>query len=204
MPKKVKILNSEAGYNLLANYYSQREKYWDSFEKGRVLSLLGNVKNKKILDVGAGTGRLAIRLAKLGAEVTALDISEIMLNNLKLKIKNFKLNIAIGDAENLPFDDESFDIVIATFLIVHLKDTKRFFEETHRVLKPGGLFLLTNINQKNPPEIETKQGKIKIESYYHHPRKIREALEELAFGIEKEEFIKEGCVWINQILLCQK
>ena len=54
----------------------------------------------------------------------------------------------MGEAEDLPLADGSFAIVIATFLIVHLKDLKRFFAEVYRVLKPGGKFLVTNINQR--------------------------------------------------------
>ncbi len=198
---KKQILNSKAGYNLVASVYNKKEKYFDSFEKGRVLPLLGNVENKKILDVGTGTGRLAVRLAKAGADIVALDISEGMAE--KLKAISYKLKAVVGDAEDLPFKNESFDIVIATFLIVHLKNPRRFFEETYRVLKQGGLFLVTNINQRKAPAIKTKDGLIEIESYYHRPEKIRQALEELAFGIEKEEFVKEGGVWVNQIILAR-
>ena len=51
------------------------------------MPLLGDVKDKKILDVGAGTGRLALRLAKLGAEVMALDVSEEMIKKIKKDLK---------------------------------------------------------------------------------------------------------------------
>ena len=165
MKSKTIVLNSKAGYDLVADYYHKKEKYWDSFEKGEVMPLLGDVKNMKILDVGAGTGRLALRLANFGAEVTVLDISEEMLK----KIKDSRLKIVIGDAENLSFDDECFDIVIATFLIVHIKDLDRFFSEVYRVLKPGGIFLVTNINQRKPPEVKTEKGMVVIESFYHRP-----------------------------------
>lgn len=202
MAKKVNVLNSEQGYNLLADYYNKREKYWDTFEKDRVLPLLGDLSGKKILDVGAGTGRLAIRLAKFGGEVTALDVSEEMLK--KIKNKNSKIKIVIGEAENLEFEAESFDFVIATFLIVHLKDLPRFFDEVYRVLKPGGIFLVTNINQRKAPAIDTKEGMVEIESYYHRPEMVVEELENLAFGIVKNEFVKEGEVWINQIVVAQK
>jgi ubiquinone/menaquinone biosynthesis C-methylase UbiE len=110
----------------------------------------------------------------------------------------------IGDCENMPFDDGGFDVVVSAFHIVHLKDLKRFFDEAYRVLKPGGKFLVTNINQKRPPEIKTKEGMIEIESYYHRPEEVKEVLEELAFGIEKEIFVKEGEVWVNQIMLASK
>jgi len=200
---KIKVLNSQKGYNLAAADYDKKESYLDSFENDKLLPLLGDLKEKKVLDVGAGTGRLAMRLSRLGAKVVALDISSEMLGVLKMKSQNL-IDTVEGDAENLPFVDENFDVVISAFHIVHLKNLKRFFDEAYRVLKPGGKFLVTNINQKRPPEIKTKEGMIEIESYYHRPEEVREVLEELAFGIEKEEMIKEGGVWINQIVLATK
>lgn len=205
MTKKIKIHNSTTGYNLISLVYDKKEAYLNSFEKNKVLALLGDVKNKKILDVGAGTGRLAIPLARRGAAVTACDISKEMLarlkNKIKTKIKN--LEIVEGDAEVLPFADQTFDIVVAAFLLVHIKDPRRVFDEVYRVLRPGGLFLVTNINQKDPPALETPVGEIKIKSYYHRPERIREMLEALAFSIKKEVFVKESGVWINQIILAR-
>jgi ubiquinone/menaquinone biosynthesis C-methylase UbiE len=93
--------------------------------------------------------------------------------------------------------------VVAAFLIVHLKDPTRFFDEAYRVLKPNGKLIVTNINQKEAPEVETKQGVIKIDSYYHRPEKIREILESLAFGVE-ETVVKEKDVWVNQIVVAKK
>ncbi|MBI5222695.1 MAG: class I SAM-dependent methyltransferase [Candidatus Magasanikbacteria bacterium] len=201
MPK-IRVLNSKSGYNLAADYYASKEKYWDSFEKDRVLPMLGNLNGKKVLDVGAGTGRLALRMTKLGAQVTALDVSDEM--SKKLQIKNCKLKIITGDAEDLPFKDGSFDVVVATFLVVHLKYLRRFFEEAYRVLKDGGLFLVTNINQRKAPAVKTKDGLIEIKSFYHRPEAVVELLEEMAFSIEKNEFVKEGENWVNQIILCAK
>ncbi|MFA6427482.1 MAG: class I SAM-dependent methyltransferase [Candidatus Magasanikbacteria bacterium] len=212
MSKKIVLYNSEEGYDLAAQNYDKKKAYLDSFEKDVLFDVLGDVSGKKILDVGAGTGRVSIELAKRGAHVVALDVSEKMLEKIKdsrLRLTTdgqarLKIKKIVGDAESLPFEDESFDGVVAAFLIVHLKDPQRFFDEVYRVLKPGGFFVVTNINQKRPPEVETKQGKIIIESYYHRPEKIRELLEGLAFGIEEEKFVKEGEVWINQIIRCRK
>lgn len=203
---KTKILNSQAGYDLAAFDYDKKESYLDSFERDKLLPLLGDLKGKNVLDVGAGTGRLTMRLAKLGADVTALDVSEKMLEEIKRKLKRnlTEINIVVGDCESMPFEDESFDVVVSAFHVVHLKDLRRFFDEVYRVLKPGGKFLVTNINQRRPPEIKTKQGMIEIESYYHRPEKVRKMLEELAFGIEKEVFVKEGEVWVNQIIIVIK
>src|SRR3989344_8317006 len=125
MPKKAKVLPSEAGYNLAADFYDEKEKYLNSFEQNKLLPLLGDIKDIKILDIGAGTGRLSVLLANRGARVTALDVSPKMLEKIK-KAKNQEIKIVIGDAENLPFADNTFDIVVAAFLIVHLKDPTKF------------------------------------------------------------------------------
>ncbi len=200
--QKIKTFDTASGYDLAASFYDKKEKYLNSFEKGHILSLLGSVQGKRILDVGAGTGRLALDLIKAGAQVTALDLSKNMLNQLKQKTS--KVKIVLGDAENLPFEEKSFDAVIAAFLIVHLKEPLIFFDQVYRVLKEGGIFVCTNINQKEPPPIETTRGIIKIESYYHRPEKILEDLQNLAFTIKEEKIIKEKDVWINQIIVAQK
>jgi len=187
---------------LAAKDYDKKQEYLNSFEKGRVLPLLGNLSGKKVLDVGAGTGRLSLMLAAAGANVLAFDISGEMLKVLKQK--NSKIETMVGDAEDLMMVDNTFDIVVAAFLVVHLKDLTHFFDEVYRVLKPGGKFLVTNINQKEPPLVATKNGMIKIESYYHRPEKVKEKLEDLAFTILREEMVKEKDVWVNQIILAEK
>jgi len=195
-------MTSPAGYDFVASGYDQKEAYLNSFEKERVVPLLGDLKGKSLLDVGAGTGRLSVLFAKKGAQVTALDISPQMLKELKKKAPAIKTTV--GDAESLPFPNDTFDFVVAAFLIVHLKDPTRFFDEAYRVLKDGGRLVVTNINQKEPPEIKTPKGVIKIESYYHRPEKIREVLESLAFEIKDEIIVKEKELWVNQIVAAQK
>lgn len=201
MPK-IKIFNSVSGYDLAAADYDKKEKYLNSFEQNKLLPLLGTIKNKEILEVGAGTGRLTTQLIHFGARLTALDISPQMLEILKKK--NSKLKTIVGDAESLPFADNTFDMVIAVFLIVHLKDPKIFFDEAYRVLKDGGCLVITNINQKEAPEVKTKDGIIKIESYYHRPDQVVEELENLAFKIEKNIFVYEQDTWVNQIIVASK
>lgn len=202
MSKKIPVVKSAAGYDLAAGGYDKKEPYLNSFEQGRLIPLLGDVKEKKILDVGAGAGRLAVALAKNEAVVTALDVSAEMLKMLARK--NRQIHTVVGNAEAMPFPDNHFDIVLAAFLIVHLKNPTRFFDEAYRVLKDGGRLFVTNINQKDPPRVPTPQGEIVIESFYHRPERLREILESLAFEIEKEVFIKEVEVWQNQIIVAKK
>lgn len=202
MARKIKIFGALSGYNLAAKYYDKKEKYLNSFEKNKLLPLLGDMDEKKILDVGAGTGRLSLFFKKVGAQVIALDISPKMLEILRSKDSTVKT--IVGDAEKLPFNNNTFDIVAAAFLIVHLNDPTRFFDEAYRVLKDGGLLVFTNINQKEAPLVKTTNGEIKIESFYHRPDEIKIILNKLAFKIEKELLVKEGDVWVNQIVIARK
>jgi len=199
--KKIQILDAQAGYDLAAFSYDKKEKYLNSFEDKEMLKILGDLKNKKVLDVGAGTGRLSVKLSEAGGSVTALDISEKMLEILHQK--NKKIITVVGDAEDLPFSDDSFDIIVGAFLVVHLKNPAIFFAEAYRVLKNGGILLITNINQKEPPEIATPKGNIKIVSFYHQPENLKEKLDELAFTVA-EKVVSTSEVWVNQILKCIK
>lgn len=199
---KVKMMSSQNGYDLAAKKYDQKNSYLNSFEKNYLFDALGEITGKKVLDVGAGTGRLSVELYKKGGMVTALDISEKMLNELNKKNKNIATIAA--DAENMPFNENSFDIVCAAFLIVHLKNPIVFFDEVYRVLKNDGLMIVTNINQKDPPKVKTDEGDIIVESYYHRPEKIIDMIKSLAFNVEKEIFVREKGVWINQIIIAKK
>jgi len=202
MKKNIPHLTPAAGYDLHAEFYDAKLGYLNGFEQNQLLPLLGNVKNKTILDVGAGTGRLAVKLINAGATLTALDASGQILKILHQK--NTATKTIIADAENLPFPDNSFDIIIAAFLIVHLKNPALFFQESYRVLKQAGQFVLTNINQKKPPAVKIKNGLITIESYYHRPEKIITLLEKKFFQIQKNIFIRDKDVWQNQIILAVK
>ncbi len=200
--KKTKLLNPAIGYDLYAPFYDKRLAYLDSFEQFQFLPNLGDVKNKKILDVGAGTGRLSLRLKEKGADVTAIDVSSEILKILNKKNKNILTIVA--NADSLPFPNNSFDIITAAFLIVHLKNLKHFFGESYRVLKPGGILAITNINQKHPPELKTNKGKIIIESYYHRPENVVAELEKNLLTVIKNIIIKDKDVWINQIIIAKK
>ncbi len=202
MRAKVRVLPPHEGYDLAAADYDKKENYLNSFEQGRLLPFFDDIAGRNILDVGAGTGRLAVELARRGAIVTALDISGEMLKVLARKSKYVRL--AVGEAEDLSFPAGAFDWVLAVFLITHLKNPARFFDEAYRALKDGGRLLVTNINQKEPPEIKTKDGIIKIESYYHRPEALRQQLEELAFQVEEEIFVREGENWVSQIVVARK
>ncbi len=94
------------------------------------------------LEVGCGTGYFTLNLLQLGVidRATATDISPGMLGRLQANAERLGLSVetVAGDAERLPFDDESFDLVLGHAVLHHLPDLDRAFGEFARVLRPGG------------------------------------------------------------------
>ncbi len=94
------------------------------------------------LEVGCGTGYFTLNLLQLGVidRPTATDISPGMLGQLQANADRLGLSVetVAGDAGRLPFDDESFDLVLGHAVLHHLPDLDRAFAEFARVLRPGG------------------------------------------------------------------
>jgi ubiquinone/menaquinone biosynthesis C-methylase UbiE len=94
------------------------------------------------LEIGAGTGYFSLNLVQAGviANVTATDISAGMLETLQDNASELGVSVATKqtDADQLPFGDESFDLVFGHAVLHHIPDLDRAFAEFHRVLRPGG------------------------------------------------------------------
>jgi len=117
---------------------------WTDFSWGRELKLLGNVKDKDILELGCGGGQNAIVLAKWGAKPVGLDISEEQVKFARGLAKKERVKVAfhIGNMEDLSaFEAESFDIVLSAFAIEYADDIPAVFREVFRVLRKSGSFV---------------------------------------------------------------
>ena len=111
---------------------------------GKVTKLLGPRPGPfpRALEIGAGTGYFSLNLAHAGVigAATCTDISPGMLETLERNARELDLDVetAACDAAELPFEDDSFDLVLGHAVLHHLPDLDRAFAELHRVLAPGG------------------------------------------------------------------
>jgi SAM-dependent methyltransferase len=107
----------------------------------------------KVLDVACGTGNQSIPAARTGAQVTGLDIAPNLLAQARLRATEERLPIEFieGDAEELPFDDASFDAVFSMFGAMFAPRPDRVAAELKRVTRPGGLIAMANWTPKSIP-----------------------------------------------------
>lgn len=115
----------------------------------REITGLGDLTGKKILEVGAGTGRDAVTLAKVGAEVLTLDY---VPGSLGLTIKaaeqtGVTVVPVCGDGQGSPFADDTFDVVFHQGLLEHFRDPLPLLRDNIRILKPGG-HLVVDVPQR--------------------------------------------------------
>ena len=112
-----------------------------------LLELAGDVKDKDVLDIATGAGHTALAFAKAGARVTATDLTPEMLEQARVFLKSqniHQVSFQEASAEELPFEDESFNAVTCRIAAHHFVDIGAFVQEVARVLKPTGQFLLVD------------------------------------------------------------
>jgi demethylmenaquinone methyltransferase / 2-methoxy-6-polyprenyl-1,4-benzoquinol methylase len=117
------------------------------FWKRRMVQLAGIQPGQKALDVCCGTGDLAFALAKAGAQVVGLDFSEAMLAVAKKRSTSGNPQFQQGDAMNLPFANDTFDLVTIGYGLRNLASWERGLEELRRVTKPGGRILVLDFGK---------------------------------------------------------
>jgi SAM-dependent methyltransferase len=141
----------------LAELKSRMKSTWMAGDFGQIANFtaleaenfvgrLGIQAGAKVLDVACGTGNTAIPAAKTGASVTGVDIATNLLEQARKRAASEQLTIRFeeGDAEELPYDDRSFDVVLTMFGAMFAPRPERVAAELIRVCKPGGLIAMAN------------------------------------------------------------
>jgi SAM-dependent methyltransferase len=139
-----------------------RQALWEEVEGENTLLVLWRTiaawGPKRVLEVGGGQGELAARMQdELGASVTFLDQSERMV---ELARERGVEDAHVGDAQELPFPDDTFDTVVAAWMLYHVADLDRGLSEIVRVLKPGGALIAATNSVRHLEELRELVGRL--------------------------------------------
>lgn len=117
------------------------------FKTGRQLSIAAaEAVGGRILEVGVGTG-ISLPQYSRGCRLSGIDISDSMLDKARERVRKLGLDnveeIAVMDAENLRYEDNSFDVIVAQYVVTAVPNPEAALDEFVRVIKPGGEIIIT-------------------------------------------------------------
>jgi ubiquinone/menaquinone biosynthesis C-methylase UbiE len=110
-----------------------------------ILELVGDVRGKRVLDAGCGGGFYSLRLSEKGAKVSGIDSSREMIKIATDKVSGRMLNVEfmVGDVSDLRFEDNMFDLVLSTLVLMNVKELNKAISELIRVTKDGGDIIIS-------------------------------------------------------------
>ncbi len=133
--------NPNGPFYVLKSMNEPRFQFFDKF--------ISSWRDLNVLDIGCGGGFTCEFIAKKGAAVSGIDLSDVSIETAMIHAKESDLVIDYrgGTAENLPYEDDRFDVITCVDVLEHVEDVPKVIAEVKRVLKPGGVFLFDSINK---------------------------------------------------------
>jgi SAM-dependent methyltransferase len=173
-----------------------------ALENRFILSRMGPLRGKRLLDIGAGLGESSVYFALQGAQVTMTDISPVMVQTGRELARRYGVEVEgiVAEAEDLGVAAESFDYVYIANTIHHVRDRDALFQKIHRALKPGGFFFSYDPLAYNPAINVYRRIATEVRTEDEAPLKIADLrLARKYFpSVQHREF------WISTLLLFMK
>ncbi len=134
-------------YESFANDFDSRMNMYDTNKRLETIYkelLKEDITGRKLLDAGCGTGWFSKAAVDRGAVVTSMDLGENLLSKVALKCQSERI---VGSILEIPYADCTFDIVVSSEVIEHVPNPFKALSELYRVLKPGGILVVTTPNK---------------------------------------------------------
>lgn len=149
-----------------------------------------DLKNNNFLEVGCGLGFFSKKAVSLGAKVTGIDVGPKLIKKCRKLAPQATFKVA--SATNLPFNNDSFDIVLCTEVIEHVDRPEKAVAELIRVVKPAGLLVITSPNKLFKPIFDFF-SLVRVRPYHGHekwftPRLLKKLITDNGGKIKKERF----------------
>lgn len=173
-------------YDKIAHVYDQTRWLTESIAEevaDFILELVNATPETSFLEPGVGTGLNVLPFVKRSYSVTGIDVSPEMLDQFKQKLEKIPSNLKLinANASQLPFSDQSFDVVLTVHMLHTVSSQKMFLDEIIRVLKPQGFYL--NAQWITPP------ARMEFERYFRDiaakyevkeaPKKVKKVIEQI-------------------------
>ncbi|MBK8969706.1 MAG: methyltransferase domain-containing protein [Lewinellaceae bacterium] len=182
------------------NYWNQNAPAWtaltragydvyrDQLNTPNFLAILPDIAGLRGLDIGCGEGHNTRLLAGRGAQMAAIDVAEIFIQNAQQTEREQPLGIEyrVADAAALPFADAGFDFATSFMCMMDVPDVATAFSEAYRVLRPGGFFQFSithpcfdTPHRRNLRDTDGRTYAIEVGDYF---KNLKGELEEWIFG----------------------
>jgi SAM-dependent methyltransferase len=137
-------------FDRAASFYDQTRSYTEeSADRVRdaIVAYTGATPATRFVELGIGTGRIALPFIRAGYDYTGIDISQAMMDRLVEKLAGaagYRYRLHLGDITELPFADAAFDVAIMVHILHLVDDWQKALREARRVLAPGGCLLIAH------------------------------------------------------------
>lgn len=148
-------ISSQEQFSKNAEKYRDEPLFSEGEDLRRMVKSVSLSGTERLLDIGTGAGHTTLAFAPHVEMCVGIDLTEKMVrvaSEMAVNRSVSNVQFQVGDAENLPFEEASFDLVTCRFAAHHFPDLKKAVGEIARVLKPGGIFLL--VDHYAPEETE--------------------------------------------------
>ena len=179
---KIAVVDPKTWYNKAAKIYKTFHQGLASYDKWLFQRFLPrDLQSKTILDVWSGDARMHSYFADKWIEkYIGFDIADELLKRAPSRVER-----VIGDIEEeRPFPDNSVDIILCFFVVLHIRDIKHLFEEAHRVLKDGGTMVVLHNAQIRSFIYTLPSDTFKIEDYHRRDAEVEESASNAWFSID--------------------
>jgi ubiquinone/menaquinone biosynthesis C-methylase UbiE len=170
--------------------------------RDQIARCTGAGRNTRFLEIGVGTGRIALPFVQIGADYTGADLSLPMMEVLRKKIAAIpegvgRLKLALADAMALPFADASFDVIIMIHVLHLVSDWRQTLRECRRVLRDGGWLVLSS-NER----AEQKQRDVTDSRTPDGPLLVRQKWNEIMNELSQDRLRQPGGQWLTNEKVC--
>ena len=142
--KSLEIYDDPLFFDNYINLRNKENNYNDLIEQPIVFDLIGDVRNKSVLDIGCGYGAMTIKIAKSGAEkVIGVDVSEKMIKKANTENSDDKIQYQNISAEQINTIEDKFDIVVSCLAIHYIENFKELFTNIASLVKAKGKFIFS-------------------------------------------------------------